>query len=506
MIRLIQKIKKISILLAFSGFLLQHAVAQVEHEGDWFSAKTLSAVVTLSSLIVTYDVEGLPDDYKYHTKGGKADFGEATIVSNSARLRHIGSGVVVTNDGLIISNAHVTRAASKPKISALSGDRVGPKGEPIKRVTVNPFPDVMFVGVADKNRIERGDDTQKLQYMAVVLEDDAHYDHYRDRAVLQIHSTAHLDEDGFPVIDERVKNLNLSCATFENPFKTSFVDRRVRAIGFPGTGDPNRSARTSGELMGYADNFTSQILHTSYISGGNSGGGLFHKDNLIGINTWDNKENESRPVAIAQPITYWFDMLIKTKWVFDESVSLPDNMILEWLSDDPGKESYKSEVQALFTLVSESNQNSPVSSGKLYAHRVDTDFADVITYLSIEKELNEASAIVYYLQYMSVDEIAKQGGFNKAYVEQFKTITNRKQLRDMLKPNLRPYFDEWYNETFYCKVVDLYDRDGKTSISVPKNSKIHLTYASKDLKTHTTFTLTSDDDYIQGPFKISVKQ
>ena len=122
MIRLIQKIKKISILLAFSGFLLQHAVAQVEHEGDWFSAKTLSAVVTLSSLIVTYDVEGLPDDYKYHTKGGKADFGEATIVSNSARLRHIGSGVVVTNDGLIISNAHVTRAASKPKISALSGD------------------------------------------------------------------------------------------------------------------------------------------------------------------------------------------------------------------------------------------------------------------------------------------------------------------------------------------------------------------------------------------------
>ena len=503
----LNKCKKAGIVLAFFGFLLNPLVAQIEHEGDWFSANTLSSVVKLSSALNFYEVEGLPDDYQYHTKGGKPDFGNAQIVNSWVELEHVGSGVIITNSGLIISNAHVTDAYRKPEIHALSGARVGPNGKPIKIVTVNPLPYLMFVGVAEKSRLENNDDAQKLKYAAFILEDDDDYDSYRrDRAVLQIAYHAYIGNEGLPKIGEKISNLDIPCAVLGNPFRTSFVDKKIRAIGFPGTGDPNRSARTSGELMGYENENVSKILHTSYISGGNSGGGLFHKDALIGINTWDKLENKSRPLATAQPVTYWYDMLIKTKWIYGDSIEFPEGLLLDWLADDPSSESYKNEVQVLLTFVSESNKNVPVTSGRLYAHRVDTDIANVFEYLEVAEELNKADAITYYLQYLTVDELVERTGLSRAYVEKFTSINDIKQLRSMLKPQHRAYFDEWANGTFYCKMVRLDDEDGRTAISVPKNSKLHLTYVSANGKSTTTFTLTAGDNYIQGPFTLSVKQ
>ncbi|MBR0101845.1 MAG: trypsin-like peptidase domain-containing protein [Treponema sp.] len=506
MTNLVKKFNKSVLVAVFVSFFFCPIFAQSEHEGDWFSADTLSSVVKLSSLLVTYDVEGLPDDYRYHTKGGNPDFGDANVVYEEANLTHVGTGVVISKEGMIISNAHVTRAYIEPSIRLLKGDKVGPHGKPIKRVVVNPFTNVMFVGHSDTQRLEeKGDDSQKLQYVAFILEDDKDYNNYRDRAVLQVLYTCHLGDNGVPVVDDKNVNLDIPYAKLGNPFKTSFVDRKVRAMGFPGTGDPNRSARTVGELLGYEDEKTSRILHTSYISGGNSGGGLFHKDSLIGINTWDKLQDKSRPVAVAQPITYWFDMLTKVKWIYPK-FNLPDGLILDWIDDDPGKESYKNEVQALFKIVSESDNNVPVTSGKLYAHRVDTEIDEVFTYMSIAKELDEAAMISYWLQYYTVEDFAKESGFNKDYVEKFCSVTDVKQLRDMLKIQHKSYFDEWYAGTFYCKCVDLDVDTGKAMLSVPKNSKIHITYVSADEKTHTTFTLTAGSDYIQGPFTLGVGQ
>lgn len=505
----LNKCKKASVILAFFGILLSPLSAQIEHEGDWFSTNTLSSVVKLGSILQVYEVEGLPDNYTYHTKGGEPDFGNAKVISSQTVFENYGSGVIISETGLIISNAHVTRAYAKPSIESLS------ESKSVKLVIVNPLPYLMFVGVSDKERVEKGDDAQKLKYAAYVLDDDENFDNNkRDRAVLQIVYSAQLGNDGLPKIGEKVSNLKIPCAVVGNPFRTSFVDKKVRAIGFPGTGDPNRSARTSGELLGYQDEDSSVILHTSYIAGGNSGGGLFHKNNLIGINTWDitGRQNPGRPVAGTQPITYWYDMLVKTAWIYP-NIELPDGLSLEWISDDPSTEAYKDEVQVLLSFVSESNKNVPVTSGRLYAHRVDTDIADVFEYLAVAEKLNTAAAIVHYLKYYTVDDFVKKYaedlkrlGINRAYVEKFQSVTNVGQIRDMLKPQHKAYFDEWKNETFYCKSVRLDDEDGRTTISVPKNSRLHLTYIADDGKTSTTFTLTAGDKYFQGPFTLSVKQ
>lgn len=499
-------IKKACMAAALTAVISVAASAETEHDGDWVSTNTLASVVKLSSVISTYEVEGLPDSYSYHTKDGKPDFGDASIVSHTMELVHVGSGVLVTNDGLIISNAHVTRAYSEPAIYALKGGRRGPKGKSIKRVIVNPLPSFMFVGVTEKERLEKGDDAQQLGYLARVLEDDRDYDYTRDRAVLKIVATAsQVVADSLPVIEEEISDLNIPCAVMGNPFKTSFIDRKVRAIGFPGTGDPNRSARTVGELLGYEDEHSSKILHTSYISGGNSGGGLFHKDKLIGINTWDNLKDSSRPVAIAQPLTYWYDILIKAQWVYS-GLSIPDSLFIDWLKDDPGTERYKNEVQALFSFVSESNKNIPVTHGRVFAHRTDTDIQDVLTYLTVEKQLDEAAMICYYLQFLSVDEIAQEFDFSKSYVENFVTVSDIKQLRGLMKSELRPYFDEWYDGTFYCKQVILDDPDGRTAVPVPKDAKVRITFLADDDETYTTFTLTTDAEYQQGPFTIAVSE
>lgn len=484
-------------------FSLHSSFAQFEHEGDWFSANTLSSVVKLSSGIRIYEVEGLPNDYKYHTKGGEPDFGNANVISVQEKVVHVGTGVVISKDGLIVSNAHVTRGYIEPEIISLKGDRVGPNGKSIKMVIVNPLPNLMFVGITDKKRIENGDDSQKLEYIALVLEEDIQYDLYRDRAVLQIVATAHMNKDGSVEVDEKVSSLNIPCATFANPFKTSFTDRKVRAIGFPGTGDPNRSARTTGELLGYDGENSSIILHTSYISGGNSGGGLFHKDNLIGINTWDKVEDKSRPLAETQPITYWIDLLLKAKWRYP-GIELPEGIMVDWIADDPSGDSYKDEAQVMLTVVSASNKNAPVKNGTLYVHRTDTDIFDVMTYIEVANELDMAMAISYYLKNYTVEEVAKQYGISTSYVENFKSITNKNQLRSLVKQNLMSYFDEWYNGTFYCKKIELNDEEGKTAISVPKNSKMNVTYVSEDKKSFTTQTLTCGSKYLQGPFNFAV--
>ncbi|MBR0098781.1 MAG: hypothetical protein IJP90_03600, partial [Treponema sp.] len=44
-------------------------------------ADNASKVVKLSRFVEYYDVEGLPDDYVYRSKGGQPDFGSAKIIN-----------------------------------------------------------------------------------------------------------------------------------------------------------------------------------------------------------------------------------------------------------------------------------------------------------------------------------------------------------------------------------------------------------------------------------------
>ena len=496
------------ILLAAALALLFAAGANA-HDGDWFSADTLSSVVKLSSVLKFYDVEGLPENYTFKLKGGKPDFGDANVISQESVLAHVGSGVVVTRQGLILSNAHVTRAYCYPAVGRVTysdgSQRMGPNGKPLFRVRWNPLPACMFVGVSERSRLERNDDAQRLMYVAYVLTDDPDYNYSRDRAILKVFSTAHLSNEGMPVADDDIdSSLNMSWVALGNPFATSYSDKSVRAIGFPGTGDPNRSARTAGELLGYQNERRSILLHTSYISGGNSGGGLFYNDKLIGINTWDYQRDPSRPVAEAQPITYWIDMFSKVSWLYP-NVDLPEAS-LQWIRDDPSTEAYKNMAQIGFEVVEPSNQNVPVTKGKLYVHKKGTTIQEVLDYKGMSNEF--AKALILYRQLVEspLDEVVKKTGCDRNVAKVLANLPNESQIRNILKDSIKPYFDIWWNDGFFYEESSLDSDNGKAMVSVPKNTDVQVTYMSEDGKYSVTYNLGVDGEYLQGPYTIPAKR
>lgn len=483
--------------------------ASAQPSGDWFSEQTLASVVKLGSVVTEYVLDGLPDDYSYSTKNGKPDFGTATLVEEKMEFVHVGTGVVVTPDGLILSNAHVTEAYNDPSPENYLGpdDKPlkGKSGRPLKIVIVNVLPRYMFVGASTVANIDSGNEKQTLSYLARVLFDDPGYNQNRDRAVLKIEGYASLDDDGLPAIGNDVsEDFSIPYCKMENPFKISYLDNRVRAIGYPGAGDPDRASKTSGELLGYENSKKSVILHTSWISNGNSGGGLFYKDHLIGINTWDNRANPARPVAMSQPITYWGECFTQLSW-YAPLLKLPD-FSYDWILSDPSTESYKNMTEAAFVLVSASDKRTPVTNGRLYAYRESASIDDVQTYIQYEKIFDLYWKVAYYLWIYSPEEVEKAFDVSEDTVNNLKGIRTLDDFRRTLKKDVVPYFDIWAgNDFFYTSDYPASD-SGKAMVYIPRNSTVNIVYADSDGNVQDSFTLKTGADFAQGPYTLPVKK
>ena len=480
---------------------------QNKKDTDYISEETVASVVKLSSVLKVYTVDGLSDNYHYKSINGEPDFGNAKVLSTEEVFVDVGTGVIVTAKGLILTNAHVFGAYAEPEIyvkkNPAGNVMTGKSGQPIKQVLVNQYPAHMFVGVCEVENLKNNNDYQKLAYIAEkIIWDHDYKDYYRDRAVLQIVNKCELGDSGLPVIGEKCLNaINIPFAKLANPFEHGYLDTRVRAVGFPGVGDPNRASKTSGELLGYEDDNHSNILHTSWISNGNSGGGLFYKDNLIGINTWDNHSNASRPVAIAQPNTYWNEFFAYTKYIFP-SVELPD-FSYDWVDTDPGKEKYKNEVFVSLQLVHKENDEKVCRRGRLAVFNESFTRDSLEKYIQYSKDFETSWKIIKMLWEKNIDEVLEEVEIDKAFAYDLKNVTCDSDLRALLTPEYVPYYDLWCGSDFTYDIYTI-NISGKTVISVPKNSNIKMIYLDEDDNESAIYTLKVNDNKEQGPFIIKI--
>lgn len=472
---------------------------------DTVSENTVAAVVKLSSYYKVYEIEGLPENYEYSEVNEMPDFKGGKVIREIPFFMHIGTGVVVTKTGLILSNAHVTSAGKQPMIETKTNPQgnvvFGSDGNPIKYVEIPVSPNFMFVESVDISNLKKNDDAVCQCYLAKILVQDESYEsQYRDRAILQITDKIAIMENGEPtIVPNGMKKVTFPFVSMDNPFAASFLDNKVKAIGFPSVGDPSRAAKTSGELLGYENASASKILHSSWISGGNSGGGLFYNDKLIGINTWDNHSNPVRPLAIAQPITWWSDFFIIAKWYYPE-ITLP-SFSYDWANTDPSTDDYVNRAYIKFLVSYKSNPKEAVTKGQVLIYDSAWDIRDVIDYREYDRYFSQCWQIAQVLWNNSVKDTAEYFGITEEVAKNFCNITSLDELRKLMAEDVLAYYDIWKNGQFVYSLYSL-ENSGKVVITAGKNRKYELCYVDENGDVKDSYTLTCDNNTEQGPYTL----
>lgn len=447
---------------------------------EWISSRSMAAVVKINHIYITHTVKNLPRNYEIeYTDDGKLDIGDAELLETKIETIGAGSGVIIAPYGLILTNAHVTKY--EPKITKLSSNTN-------KIFLTSSIDDVSLFSIKAANEIEINDNNNtklEKEYIALlVAEDDDISDQTRDRSVLIIAMECSdiTNFDTWENLD--FPNQDFPYAELANPFEISVINNKITAVGFPGVADNERISKTTGDFLGYKNTEQSIILHTAWISFGNSGGALFYKDKLIGINTWFNSKDVSHPVSLAQPITYWNDLLLP--YFFEEVNGFSLNPDLyNWIDSDPSSDSYKN--LCLITLDNSEFTVEPYTSFEYYIYKTDNTLEDTMYFKYQERFKRYCNAIQminnenkkikslkrsynYYDDYGFYDDysynnynqepdlasISSKSNLDIDTVKYLYTnnIEDINDIRTHLSSSALPYFDIWQNDSFYISKVN----------------------------------------------------
>ena len=467
----------------------------------WVSDQSIASVARLGKIYDVYLVSDMPPGHQVTVNYGQPDFGGGKVVNKERSFMDIGSGVVITKNGWIVSNAHVADDWTTDSFYVQPvQDR---QGNQFTSVSIPANPGFIWVSLPKvediKNNVRRID----VRFLARTWYIDWDYWKYdRDRAICKI--VAHAKMNSTTKLPEMQAEINESdtfpFTEMSNPFEIPIREPTVTSMGFPGIGPQTNVTISKGDFIGFEATERSHMMHTAFISGGNSGGGIFYKDKLIGINTWDRADARGRNISLAQPITYFGQSFAAIR-LWYEVYDLPE-IPSEWIDADPSTDRYKDEVYVGFNVRSRVNEAVALKNGVMVAYSKEIDLKEATSYIDFTEYMNRYSAVHQYLR--SGYDVASIAQNMQIDMSEASTLAqmSEEELKSMLGESGKRYYEKWKSGKFYSAYWRI-DQNGQALTALPPNMDFNITVMCNGYKDR-TINFSTAKEVVQGPWTIKV--
>jgi S1-C subfamily serine protease len=477
------------------------ATISAQQPTSWVSDETIASVARLGKIYDVYLVSGMPFDHQVTINYGQPDFGGGKVVSTERTYMDIGSGVVVTPNGWIVSNAHV--ADDWTQDSYYIQPVQDPQGNYLTSVAIPANPGYLWVSLPTLEDIKNNVRRISIRYLARTWYIDWDYWRYdRDRAICKIvaHAKVNPTTKIPEMLEEITPNDTFPYTEIRNPFDIPIREPTITSMGFPGIGPQTNVTISKGDFIGFEATERSHMMHTAFISGGNSGGGIFYRDRLIGINTWDRSDARGRNISLAQPITYYGQPFAAIR-LWYEVYDLPE-IPSEWIDADPSTDRYKDEVYVGFNVRSRVNEKVSLKNGVLVAYAKGVDLKDATGYVEFADYMNRYSAVQQYLR-IGYD-VASIAHYLQIDVSEVSTLAqmSEQDLQSSLSADDKQYYNQWKSGKFYSAYWRI-DQNGQVLTALPPHEEFNITIQCNGYKDR-TINFSTTREVVQGPWTVKV--
>jgi hypothetical protein len=283
------------------------------------------------------------------------------------RIVTLGSGTVITRDGLILTNFHVYEQVTKPVVELDRRRNLLIKGTPLGRHML----------VFENDPVDPLKEPE-LRYRAIPLSQDDRL----DIALLKVVATA----DG----TQRLSRQDFAFAELGNPYGIPW-QRRLTLVGYPGKGGETVTV-TEGKFLGYTRGVrfvTDGAIKTDgTIAGGSSGGSALYDKKLVGLPTQVSlKAEKGMDFGYIHPATWGLGTLAFVRLRYGQPIPEIDR---KWLESEHNTDTTRTHLFLGGKIVAAESAR-PLEGVEVVVHRADRTFEHII---ALDREVQTIEAVV----------------------------------------------------------------------------------------------------------------